>query len=198
MFKSLAGCFLVILFLLGFVVFSTAEVIVVDNFDEKGITENALGEPTGVWNCNDQDPEQGCTVEITEEEKMGDLGGSLSLTYDLSTSQNYLDGFPNTAYNGYWTRLGSLDISEKKYLTFNVKGNRYAGFTRVFWVELKDVEGNVSRAKIRGVSDKWKKVQIPLAKFSNIRAELYELVFVFDQVCTSKEGTIYIDNIRFE
>lgn len=199
MFKSLAGFFLMILFLLCFVTCSSAEEVVIDNFD-KGVTENALGGPTGIWNCNDRDPEQSCTMKITEEEKMGESGGSLGLTYDLSTSQNYLDGFPNTAYNGYWSKLDKLDVSGTRYLTFNVKGDRHSGFTRVLWVELKDADGNVSRAKIRGVSDEWTKVQIPLAKFSSIKnwSALHELVFVFDQVCTSKEGTIYIDNIRFE
>ncbi|MDD5644592.1 MAG: hypothetical protein PHO00_04000 [bacterium] len=176
-----------------------AEEILVDDFNEAGL-ENSLGEERGVWNCNDNDSEQYCEFEIIRDEKVGESGSALMLSYDLTTGNNYIDGYPGIAYNGYWTRLGELDVSNTKSLTFYVKGDKGEGFTQTFWIELKDSAGNVSRFQVRGVSSDWQKVQIPLNKFSQIKewSSLYEFVVVFDQVCTNKEGVLYIDDIKFE
>ncbi len=176
-----------------------AEEILVDDFDEDGL-ENSIGGERGVWNCNDNDSEQYCEFEITEDERVGENGSALMLSYDLTTGTNYIDGYPGIAYNGYWTRLNDIDVSEAKNLTFYVKGDKEDGFTQTLWVELKDNAGGVSRFQVRGVTEEWQKVQIPLNKFPQIkdRSSMYEFVVVFDQICTDKEGVIYIDDIKFE
>jgi hypothetical protein len=198
MVKNLVVCFLMFLVFTFSSDVSSAAILIIDDFDS-GLPYNNVGGDAGVWNCNPEDTEQFCNAELVLEEKIGDTGFSLKLIYDIDTSQSYLEGFPNTAYNGYWSGFGTLDVSEYSYFTFYVKGDSEAGYPNAFWIELKD-SANISRVKIEKITDSWQKKEIPLSEFSNIKEwyNLTELAIVFDQVTFPKEGVIYIDNIAFE
>jgi hypothetical protein len=198
MFGKLVVCFLVFLSFGFLSTSSSATILVVDDFDS-GLTVNNVGGETGTWNCNPEDAEQFCKMELVDNVRVGNKGFSLKLTYDITTNQDYLEGFPKTAYNGYWSKLNGLDVSDYSYLTLYVKGDKEAGYTTTFWIELKDTNNN-SRVQVSGVTSEWQKIKISLNEFSNIAdwANLVELTTVFDQIVTAKEGVIYIDNIAFE
>lgn len=198
MFRNLVVCSLVI-FAFGLLATeSLATILIVDDFDS-GLPSNNVGGETGTWNCNPKDIEQFCNMELVDNVKRGDTGYSLKLTYDITTSQDYLEDFPNTACNGYWSLLNGLDVSDYEYLSFYVKGDKDAGYTTTFWVELKDPY-NTSRVQVTGITDEWQKIKISLNEFTNIEdwANLIEVITVFDQIVTAKEGVIYIDYIVFE
>jgi hypothetical protein len=81
-----------------------------------------------------------------------------------------------------------------------VRGDRKTGFTTVFKVDLKDAANQSSRFYVRGVTDQWQDVIIPLKSFEGIAnfTRLKEFVLTFeDNVSTAKRGVIYIDDIRF-
>ncbi len=198
MFRNLIICFLALLtfsFLPGV---SSATILVVDDFDS-GLPGNNAGGKTGAWSCNSEDSEQFCKMELIDTERVGDVGFCLKLTYDITTPRDYTEDFPQTAYNGYWSLLNGLDVSDYEYLSFWVKGDKNTGHTTTFWIELKDPV-NTSRVQITGITDEWQKIKIPQEKFTDIRdwANLTELMIIFNQIATAKEGVVYIDNIAFE
>ena len=74
------------------------------------------------------------------------------------------------------------------------------GYTSVFKVELKDAVDQASHFYVRGVTDQWQDVAIPLKAFQGIAnfARLKEFVVVVeDTTATSKRGVIYFDDVRF-
>ncbi len=198
MFKNLIICFLVFL-AFGFLSpVSSATILVVDDFDS-GLPGNNVGGETAAWSCNPEDSEQFCKMELIDTERVGDAGFCLKLTYDITTSRDYITDFPQTAYNGYWSLLNGLDVSDYEYLSFRVKGDKNTGHTTTFWIELKDPV-NTSGVQITGITDEWQKIKISQEKFTNIHdwANLIELMIIFNQIATVKEGVVYIDNIAFE
>jgi hypothetical protein len=103
------------------------------------------------------------------------------------------------AFGGLWMRLQNLDASKFDNLAFRVRGDPKMGFTSVFKVELKDALDQSSHFYVRGVTDQWQDVEIPLKDFqgmANFR-KLKEFVIVFeDTTATAKRGVIYIDDVR--
>lgn len=198
MFKNLIICFLV-LSAFGFLSpVSWATILVVDDFDS-GLPGNNVGGETGTWSCNPEDSEQFCKAELIDAEGVGGADFCLKLTYDIATSQDYMEDFPQTAYNGYWSLLNGLDVFDYECLSFRVKGDKNTGHTTTFWIELKDPV-NTSRVQITGITDEWQKIKISQEKFTDIHdwANLIELMIIFDHTVTTKEGVVYIDNIAFE
>jgi hypothetical protein len=123
---------------------------------------------------------------------VGDRGYSLKLTYDVDS--------PFSAYNGFFTNLMGIDISDYKYLVFYVKGDKKAGFTKSLNLELKNDKKQVGRLFVEGITDEWKKMVIPLGQFTGINdfKVMKEFVIVFSDIgVTKKEGVIYIDDIYF-
>ena len=164
--------------------------ILVDDFDRKENLNN-LGGTFGSWNVFYSDPNQYCKDEFTAAEKMGDKGYSLKLAYDVDTSFS--------AYNGFFTNLMGIDISDYKYLVFFIKGDKDAGFTTKVNIELKN-NAQTGRATLEGITDEWKKMVIPLGRFKGINyfTKMKEFVIVFSDInVTKKEGVIYIDDIYF-
>ena len=195
--KNLAVCFLTVLSLSLLAGVSSATILVVDDFDS-GLPVNNVGGETGAWNCNPQDTEQFCKIVLIDTEKVGEAGFCLRLTYDISSTQDYVEGFPQTAYNGYWSLLNGLDVSDYTYLSFWLKGDKNTGHTDTLWVELKDPT-SASRVKITGISDEWQKIKIPMEKFTDIYdwANLTEFMIIFNETASAKEGIIYIDTVGF-
>jgi len=165
-----------------------AGTIGIDDFDA-GKPQNLLGGAYGAWGKDPNDASQWCRMSFDRTEKIGEKGASLKLEYSVASQQE--------AYNGLWMKLNGLDLRAMKYLVFSVKGDALRGFTKCITVELK-TKDKTARVNVTGISDRWKKVIIPLEKFSDIRdrSRVSEMTIVFTDVLSSaKKGCIYIDNL---
>jgi hypothetical protein len=166
--------------------------LVVADFDS-GTKPNNIGGDFGAWNRDPADDTQYAIEFFDDVEKIGKNGYSLRIEYDVDS--------PNSAYNGFWMKLENLDISNYKQLTFYVKGDKEAGFTNRFNIELKNTKGEVGKFMVSGVTGEWQKITIPLKDFRQLSdySKMTEFVIVFDDIrATKKVGAIYIDNVVFE
>ena len=167
-----------------------AELLVAD-FDS-GSKPCNMGGDFGAWDKDPADFSQGCTDNFDPMQKIGSKGFSMRLDYDVDS--------PNPAYNGFWLKLEGLDATKYKNITFGVKGDTEAGYTTVLKLELKNNKGEVGKFYITGVDDTWQTITVPLRNFAGIAdfSSLSEFVMIFeDRMATNKDGTIYLDNIRF-
>ena len=168
-----------------------AAVLLVDDFD-RGEKPNALGGDFGAWNKDPDDPTQYCRNSFDQPNAYGGVGYSLRLDYDVDS--------PNPAYNGFWAKLQNADARPYKTLSFYIKGEGSKGYTSQIKVELKNTT-QMGRAVVKGVTDQWQRISIPLQEFAGLTdfSQLTEFVIVFDDVtATKKVGTIYIDEVAFE
>ena len=168
-----------------------ASELIVADFNS-GTKPNNLGGDFGAWIKDPSDPMQGCVESFDSANRFGRYGFALRLIYSVESK--------NPAFGGLWMRLQNLDASKFGSLAFRVKGDPKLGFTTVFKVELKDSVGQSSHFYVRGVTDQWQDVVIPLKDFEGIAnfRSLKEFVIVFeDTSATSKRGVIYIDDVRF-
>lgn len=164
--------------------------ILVNDFNVKENFNNLKG-AFGSWVVFYSDINQHCRDEFTALGSLGGTGYSLKLDYDVDS--------PFSAYNGFFTNLMGIDISDYKYLIFYIKGDKAAGFTTKVSVELKN-KLETGKVMVDGITDEWKKIVIPLDNFAGIDnfKEMKELVILFtDLTATKKEGVIYIDDIYF-
>jgi len=164
--------------------------ILINDFNKKENFNNIDGD-FGSWNIFYGDENQRCQDEFSSSERVGDHGYSLKLIYDVDS--------PVSAYNGFFTKLLNIDLTDYKYLVFYVKGDKQAGFTRKLNLELKN-KFEIGKTVIDGVTDKWRKMVIPLDEFRGLTSlkDMKELVIVFSDInATKKEGVIYIDDIYF-
>ena len=166
--------------------------LVIADFDT-GDKPNNLGGDFGAWDKDPNDESQGCQMSFAEDDAMGDKAGySIRLDYDVDS--------PNPAYNGFWMKVNGADVTPYNALTFFIKGDGEAGFTKRVKLELKDKSNKPSAYIVSGVTDKWTKVSIPLNKFRRIEdwKSLNELVFVFDDINSNpKAGSLQVDQISF-
>ncbi len=166
--------------------------LVVADFDT-GDKPNNLGGDFGAWDKDPNDESQGCQMSFAEDDAMGDKAGySIRLDYDVDS--------PNPAYNGFWMKMNGADVTPYNALTFYIKGDAEAGFTKRVKVELKDKSNKPSAYIVSGITEKWQKISIPLNKFRRIEdwKSLSELVFVFDDINSNpKAGSIQVDQISF-
>lgn len=168
-----------------------AATLLVDDFD-RGTKPNALGGDFGSWDKDPSDPTQKCTIAFDKAAAFGGVGYSLKLDYDVDS--------PNPAYNGFWMKLQGTDLSTYKKLTFYIKGDVSRGFTKDVKVELKNGK-EVGRYLLKGVTDQWQQVSIPLKEFDGLTEwkGMTEFVVVFDDLTSNpKVGTLYLDEIAFE
>lgn len=152
---------------------------------------NSLGLAFGPWDSRPDDPAQTCRLEITNDEHVGEKGNSVRLIYDVDASL--------TAFNGFWTKLGGLDLRTYKYLVISVKGEKETGFTPRFKIELKS-KGESGGTVVVGITDYWQQIALPLDSFRGLEkwSEVDELTIVFlDMICVPKVGELYIDDIYF-
>ena len=175
----------------GWAVESTGSLLV-DDFD-RGEKPNALGGDFGAWDKDPSDPTQKCTNAFDKEHAYGGVGYALRLDYDVDS--------PNPAYNGFWMKLQKTDVTSYKKLTLYVRGDQAKGFTNQIKLELKNSKKEVGRYLLKGLTEQWQKVTIPLSQFVGITdwKGMDEFVVVFDDITsTKKAGTIYLDEIAFE
>ncbi|MBP9865942.1 MAG: hypothetical protein KBC91_06035 [Candidatus Omnitrophica bacterium] len=192
---KLSSLFLVLAFVLSMSVvlpsgaFAAKELVVAD-FDT-GDKPNNIGGDFGGWDKDPNDDTQGTQMSFEPDDAMGDPAGySIRLDYDVDS--------PNPAYNGFWMKLNGEDATAYNTLTFYVKGDAAAGFTKRVKLELKDMTNKPSPYIVTGITDQWKKVSIPFEKFRRITdwKSLNEFVFVFDDINSSpKTGTVFIDQV---
>jgi len=167
-----------------------ADEVMVADFDA-GTKPNNIGGDFGAWDKDANDTTQFCYDSMISEGTWAGSPFSLKLDYDVDS--------PNPAYNGFWSKLSGIDVTKYKYITFYVKGDRASGFTNQFKVELKNGT-EVGNYLVKGITDEWKKVSIPLNKVDGITywTSMQEFVVVFDDInASNKVGTIYLDNIAF-
>lgn len=167
--------------------------IVIADFDT-GDKPNNIGGDFGAWDKDPNDDTQGTKMSFESDDAKGDPSGySVRLDYDVDS--------PNPAYNGFWMKLNGENVSAYNTLSFYVKGDGKAGYTKRFKVEMKDMSNKPSPYIVSGVTDQWQKISIPLAKFRRITdwSAMNEFVVVFDDINSSpKAGSILIDGVTFE
>ena len=169
---------------------ASSELIVAD-FDS-GRKPNNIGGDFGAWIKDPDDPMQGCIDSFDGANGYGGKGNALRLIYSVDSDR--------PAFGGLWMRLQNLNAANFGNLAFRVKGDAGMGFTTVVKVELKDAMDQASHVYVRGVSDQWQDVVLPLSQFQGMAnpALLKEFVIVFeDRTATAKRGMIYLDDIRF-
>ena len=168
-----------------------AATLLVDDFN-RGEKPNALGGDFGSWDKDPSDPTQRCTIAFDQANAFGGAGYALKLDYDVDS--------PNPAYNGFWMKLQGTDLSAYKRLTFYIRGDSTRGFTPQIKLELKNGK-EVGRYLLKGITDQWQQVSIPLKEFVGLTQwnGMTEFVVVFDDITSVKKvGTIYLDEITFE
>ncbi|MDD4879361.1 MAG: CIA30 family protein, partial [Candidatus Omnitrophica bacterium] len=126
------------------------------------------------------------------------------IDYDITKSSRYV----------FSRALKSPDISPYDSLSFSIKGDKQQRFTYSLRIEL---EGGKNGAvyKLKGISDEWRKVTIPLREFgakhmgwegSNSywggfitdRSNIKKIDFVFDLADTSQgKGRVYLTDLSF-
>jgi hypothetical protein len=171
---------------------SDSSQLVIADFN-KGEKPNNLNGDYGAWNKDPGDATQGCDIAYEKDDALGSEDGSaLQINYDVES--------PNPAYNGIWMKLNGQNASAYNTLTFYVRGEGWNNFTKRIKLELKDAS-ETSPYMIAGITDKWRKIEVPFKQFRKIKdwSSLSELVIVFDDINSSpKQGTVLIDQIAFE
>jgi len=167
----------------------TKNVLVIADFDTWDDINN-LGGPFSSWAKDPTDDTQICRVEITDEDFVGDKGHSIRMVYDVDS--------PRIAYNGMWMKLADSNWSAYRYLVLWLKGDKDAGFTPRFKIEIKNSKGENGAYVVTGIKDLWQQFVVPLKNFRGITrlTRMEELIFVFDDMrCNPKVGEIYVDSI---
>ncbi|MEP6847489.1 MAG: hypothetical protein ABI999_01445 [Acidobacteriota bacterium] len=187
--------FLLIVLAAGFAFEAKAQsnVLVVADFD-KGERITKLGEELGTWNGFPNDTTQGCEMKfVTEDALDKDHGRSVQLDYDADSA--------NPAYNGFWVKIGNVDVSGLDTLSFYIKGDNAKGFTPKIKIELKDKKHGKANFLVENISDKWQKISLtldPRSLDTDQKKPFDEFVVVFDDVNSRpKTGRILIDQIEF-
>jgi RHS repeat-associated protein len=118
---------------------------------------------------------------------------SLELSYDVSIDHSYA---------GYITLLNQFDLRPYNAVTFLVKGAEGGEKAKVGLVNSSDNEHKilVSEYLPGGITTQWQQVRIPLAAFTRVAdwSSMSKLAISFENVLGDNDGTIYVDDIRFE
>ena len=194
-FGIFAAMGVVMAFLLGISsqpLMAAAKELVLADFDT-GDKPNNIGGDFGAWDKDPNDDTQGTQMSFETEDALADPAGyAIRLDYDVDS--------PNPAYNGFWMKLNGEDASAYNALTFYLRGDTKAGFTKRVKVELKDMSNKPSPYIVTGVTDQWQKFTVPFEKFRRVTdwTNMNEFVVVFDDINSNpKSGTIYVDQVVF-
>jgi hypothetical protein len=143
----------------------------------------------GTWKGYPKDTTQTIVGLIDNSQKVGKRGGSYRIVYDVES--------PKPAYVGFWMGLGGLDLSKYQKVVLWIKGSKKDGFTSKVMVGIESVkEGGGGTTFIDGITDEWKKFEIPISAFNLKDLHVNEFDIVIDKgYATSKTGTIYLDEI---
>lgn len=169
------------------------------DFNIGTMTDNLQGD-CGTWETNPEDKSQGISASLDKVIKRGDSGYSLKLDYNVNS--------PQDAVNGFWMQMRSFDASPYDHLEFWVKGDPEKGHTTIFKIEFKkyqkDEEGHDEAIKgsfiVKGVTDKWQKVSVPLNVMNGITdwKDITEFVITFEKRrVDNPAGTLHFDDFEF-
>jgi len=176
------------------------QVKLIADFDSE--PPNNLGGNFGAFSPTETEQVYICRATNDDTVKHGNSGSSIRLEYNVSKGGSYC---------GFWIKLGpadsgnNFDASGYSKLTFWVKGDEKSGIPAKVKMELKGDPGTpVGKKYIGEITDKWKKIEVPLSDFVkdgkiNLN-KLNEVVFVFEQraVGPMTTGAINIDDLAFE
>ncbi len=163
----------------------------IDDFNTGG-KPNSMGGDLGAFDYMPDDFSQSCLETYDPNVRMGDSGFSMRLDYDVDSL--------NPAFNGFWTKLKGFNATDYNKLTFWVKSNTDKGYTTTFKTVLKNDRGEQGEYYVTSITGDWTKIEIPLDRFVGINdlSCLLEFVIIFeDDSATTKDGTIWIDDIYF-
>lgn len=172
--------------------------LLICDFDKDGVTEREFTCPVGSWISDPTDP----TIKFLEAYdpiyRWGDKGYCLKLWYDIDS--------PNPAYGGLWVQFKpsatqtTLDLSPYRFLTIMVRASSSSvGATSRIKLEMKN-EHEVASTELVGITPRWQKFEIPLARFSKITdwTRMKEMTVVIDgDIADKREGLLYFDEIGF-
>ncbi|MBN1270320.1 MAG: hypothetical protein JXB04_12085 [Kiritimatiellae bacterium] len=184
---------------LGFILPAAAAERVIADFNMP--PPNNVGGACGAFTPSAAETTYVTAETIDENIKHGDAGASLRLDYNVGTAG---------AFNGFWMKLGpsdtgnAFDGTQYSMLSLWIKGDPKIGIPKSIKVELKGDPGTaVGRQYVKSITGDWKKIQLPLSKYSDQRVnmtKLNEFVIVFEnsEVGPATEGRIWIDDIMLE
>lgn len=174
-------------------------ILIVDDFDD-GKDPNNLGGKVGLWKLDDHGY-QGFSPLYDSENRVGDSGYGLKLSYDLASDRRAL-----CAYSQF---IEGENLTPYSNFSFYIKGDRAEGFTKRLKIEIWDIYNVEVIYFVRGITDEWQKVTIPLTEFKGILSRwdkpkriaivLENQPDFYKETCVTRtKGVIYIDNITFE
>lgn len=172
-------------------------VLMIADFN-RGMMFNNLQAEINTWQMNPDDISQGIAVSLDKDAKRGDSGYSLRLDYNVDS--------PDNAVNGCYMSLNSVDASPYDHIEFWVRGDKGKGFTTLFKIEFKklqkDSDGQEETINatyiVKGVTDEWQKISVPLNVMNGILdwKDIREFVITFEKRRVDKlSGTLYFDDI---
>lgn len=174
--------------------FTTKKPLVLFDWDDDKETSN-LGKEHGAFDADPNNAEASIKTEKVQDKELHKKGSTLKIIYDVESKK------PAT-FNGIWIKLGSLDLRKFEAVSFNIKGDKDAGFTKTFKIEIKD-SANKIEGIINGITSKWQKITLNFNDFEgdlsalNLK-KITEFVIVFeDWRATTKAGILYMDDISF-
>lgn len=173
--------------------FTEKKSFILFDFNKKSPLNNVSGQ-FGVFSANPKDTEASISYRYKKDKTLHKKGYNLYIKYDVDSSQ--------TAFNGIWTKLNGLDLSQFNAFSITIKGDKKKGFNDSFKIELKTKTDKIETS-VEDITDKWQKIVIPFEEFEGVIEDfdfsnLYEFNIVFeDWKFKKKEGAYYIDDIGF-
>ncbi|MDP3790973.1 MAG: glucoamylase family protein [Candidatus Omnitrophota bacterium] len=172
---------------------------IIADFNKGGMSTNLQTE-IGTWEMDPEDKAQGISASLDKNIKVNGSGNSLKVEYSVNSNKN--------AANGFWMQLRSIDASGYDHFEFWVKGDAPKGFTTVLKIEFKkiqpDDEGHEETIKgsyvVKGVTENWQKVSIPLNVMNGILnwKDIREFVVTFEKKRVDRlRGVLYFDDFAF-
>ncbi len=186
---------------------AAAKNMLVDNFENASM-KNLLGGYIGA----DTAAPGTCRFCFTwnPANTFGNAAHSLQIDYDVRSPGSYTYLWLHLGPEGSDEKVRSMDLRGFSYLSFWVKTNKRG---ENFKVELhcdsnhngrfdpnEDTASSVYVDRYlgsSGLTERWRKVVIPLADFSSIKdfSSAIEIVIVFENLRGNRQGTIYLDEI---
>ena len=157
--------------------------------------------PLALDNFNDQDYQNG--VGLNHDTDVGN-GGVLSAMYDTTNAFGNTGAGLSLTYNvpingyGAWHTGLNTDVSDYEKLVFMAKGIS-GGETFHIWLQGGGVSKWVEVTDYANITTNWTRVEIPLQVFADQGVDLSQLaLFKIGFEWVPMNGTVYIDDIRFE
>ena len=129
-------------------------------------------------------------------------GSSIQAFYDTDSLKLVYDVRTPNSFAGYSTPLGKANLDAYSFVTFLVRG---AAGGETIKVGLKNASGNEIKILLSdylsgGITTSWQKVALPLDAFAGLtsKSAIESFVIAFENVIGSGQGTVFIDDIKFE